>query len=79
MAAKEGKEDVSDMVAGVVAAFVGKHGQVDIRFQRVAVSMSGTPFGVEVNGAVSVTVHMRDLTETERKAHVASNLAAIGH
>jgi len=78
MAPKEGKDDPSAMVSGLIGALVDKHGQVDIRFQKVAVSMPGTPFGLEVSGAVTVVVHMRDLTTEERRAHVASNLAAIG-
>ncbi len=65
------------LVAGLLAALTNKHGQMDIRLDQISLAVPGTPVGVELNGTVSVVVHLRDLTDEERKAHVARNVAAI--
>ena len=70
--------EAADAISGFFAAAIGKHGQLDIRLNRVAISMPGTPLGIEVNGTVTVTMHMREMSDQERRAHVAANLAAIG-
>jgi len=67
------------------AAFVGemlksltdKHGQVDVRVNGLALTFKGTPVGVELNGSITMTVHMRDLSDEEKKAHKSANLSAI--
>jgi len=79
MATREEKATFPDLFAGMVASMVGKHGQMDIRIEKMALTMPGWPLALEVNGKVSVALHLRDLSEEERKAHVASNLASIRH
>ncbi|HYK93273.1 MAG TPA: hypothetical protein VEY07_04430 [Thermoplasmata archaeon] len=64
-------------VSGLVGALANKHGQMDIRLDKVSLGIPGSPLGVELNGTVSVVVHMRDLTDEERKAHITRNVAAI--
>lgn len=70
-------KETEALVAGVIGALANKHGQLDIRLDKVSLGIPGSPLGVELNGSVSVVVHMRDLTDEERKAHVNRNLAAI--
>ncbi len=65
------------LIAGVLSALTGKHGQVDIRLDRVSLALPGTPIALQLTGTVSVVAHLRDLTDEERKAHVARNVAAI--
>ena len=74
---KPSKEGSAAFVDGVLGALIDRHGQVDIRVDKLSVTMPGSPFGLEVNGTVTITVHMRDLTPAEKQAHVASNVAAI--
>jgi hypothetical protein len=52
----------------IVEALSNRHGQVDIRLDRFAVRL---PFGgeIELTGALSVSVHLRELSDRERKAH----------
>jgi hypothetical protein len=78
MAIKTMKDDSPGAVFNdLVGTLVGKHGQLDIRLQRVAVTMPGTPLGFEVNGTVTVSLHLRELSDEERRAHVAANVAAL--
>jgi hypothetical protein len=52
----------------MVEALSNRHGQVDIRLDRVSMKL---PFAgeVEVSGTLTVSVHLRELTDRERKAH----------
>lgn len=74
---KQTKEDMAGFVDGLIEALIDRQGQVDIRVQKLAVTVPGSPIGLEMNGTVTVTVHLRDLSDDEKKAHVASNVAAI--
>lgn len=74
---KDGKEANPGLIGGMLSALIDRHGQVDIRLQKVNVSMPGSALGLELNGTVTVTVHLRDLTPAEKQAHAESNVAAI--
>lgn len=52
----------------MVEALSNRHGQVDIRLERFSVKL---PFGgsIELTGTMSVSVHLRELSDRERKAH----------
>ena len=52
----------------VVAALQNRQGQVDIRLDRFSMKL---PFAgeIEVSGSLSLSVHFRELSERERKAH----------
>ena len=66
------------LIAGLVQALADKHSQLDINFQKTGVRILGLQqFGVELNGVVSVTVHMRDLTEEEKRASATKNVALM--
>jgi hypothetical protein len=65
------------MVEGIVDAMVNKHGQLDIRLKNVKMSLVGTRFGMRVDGTLTIAVHMRDLSDEEKAAHAASNVAAV--
>jgi hypothetical protein len=70
-------QEAEAFVAGLLGALANKHGQMDIRLDKISLGIPGSPLGVELNGTVSLVVHMRDLTEDERKAHVSRNISAI--
>ncbi len=55
-------------IVDLVEALSNRHGQVDVRLDHLAVRL---PLGgeVELSGTVSVSVHLRELSERERKAH----------
>ncbi|MCI4358492.1 MAG: hypothetical protein L3J95_02675 [Thermoplasmata archaeon] len=65
------------LVGEVLKALTDKQGQVDIRLKHVALDWKGTPLGLELNGTVTVSVHMHDLNEKEKQALREANLVAI--
>lgn len=60
----------------MVQALSNRQGQVDIRLDRFAVKL---PFGgqIELSGVLSVSVHLRELSEPERKAHESRQVRAL--
>ncbi|MCI4352575.1 MAG: hypothetical protein L3K14_04225 [Thermoplasmata archaeon] len=66
----------SGMVEDLIAALSDKHTQLDLQLRSVRLNLAGTRLGLELNGVVTMTAHMRDLTEKERDAHITHNIAA---
>lgn len=62
---------------GFVEALADRHSQVDINFSGVTVRLPNSPVAVELNGLLTLTVHMRDLTADEARASAARNVAAM--
>ncbi len=64
-------------IADMVEALSNRQGEVDIRLDRLSVRF---PFGgeIELSGALSVSVHLRPLSERERKAHEGRQLRQLG-
>ncbi|MDG6924368.1 MAG: hypothetical protein JRN67_13885 [Nitrososphaerota archaeon] len=68
----------SGLVEGLVEALANKHSQLDINFQKTGVRILGMQqLGIELNGVVTLTVHMRDLTEEEKQASATKNVALM--
>lgn len=63
--------------AEMLEALSNHHGQVDIRLERLSLRLPFTGTPVELNGNVSVSVHLRELSDKERSAHVAKQLRAL--
>jgi len=72
----EGEAMGKGLVEGLIGALSDKHTQLDVQLRSLTLSFGGTQLGLELNGTVTVAVHMRDLTEGERDAHVAHAIAA---
>lgn len=66
-----------EIVGGILRAMTDKHGQVDVRLKGISLTWKGTPLSLELNGTISVTAHLRDLSDKEKQAHRDANLAAI--
>jgi hypothetical protein len=64
-------------LAGLLEALANKHSELDLDFQKVTVTLPNMNMSVELNGLISVSVHMRDMTEEEKKALAAKNVAAL--
>jgi hypothetical protein len=60
----------------VVEALSNRQGQVDIRLDRFSLKL---PFAgeIELSGTMTVSVHLRELSERERKAHEGRQLRAL--
>jgi hypothetical protein len=75
--ASETEQMSKGMVEGWIEAIRDKHGQLDIRFQNLSLSVAGGRMGVSVTGGITVSVHMRDLSDSEKDAHVNSQIANL--
>ncbi len=62
---------------GLLEALADKHSQLDINLQGVNIKLPSTRLGVELNGLVTLTAHVRDLTEEEKKTSSAKNIAVM--
>jgi len=68
----------SGLIEGLIEALANKHAQLDINFQNAGVRILGMQqLGIELNGVVTLKVHMRDLTEEEKTALATKNVATI--
>ena len=65
------------VIAGLLEALADKHSQLDINLQKVTIKLPNMQVGVELDGLVTVTVHMRNLTEDEKKASAARNVGMM--
>ena len=66
---------------GVIEALANKHSQLDINFQRTSIKFPGIQQSLELNGTITVSVHMRELTSEEKQALAQKNVALVtsGH
>jgi hypothetical protein len=62
---------------GLVEALANKQSEVDLNFQRTSVRFPGMPVALEINGTITLSVHMRDLTDEEKQALASRNIAAL--
>jgi hypothetical protein len=65
------------MLAGLLEALANKHSELDLNFQKVSVTLPNVRMSVELNGTITVSVHMRDMTEEETKALSAKRVEML--
>lgn len=65
------------LVEGIIDALSDKHSQLDVRLQDLTLALGDTRLALKLSGTVTVSVHMRDLTDAEKDAHVQANIKAI--
>jgi hypothetical protein len=65
------------LVEGVIDALTDKHSQLDLRLRALTLSLGDSRLSLKLSGDLSVAVHLRDLSEEEKAAHVASTVASI--
>ncbi len=74
---KSVEEVETGLFEGLLEALADKHSQLDINLQGVNIKLPSTRLGVELNGLVTLTAHVRDLTEEEKKTSSAKNIALM--
>jgi hypothetical protein len=67
----------SEFFPKLLEAMSGRHAQFDLNLQGITMSLPGTPIGIEISGLVTMTVHMRDMTDGEKKASASKNVALM--
>jgi hypothetical protein len=62
---------------GLVEALANRHGEVNVRLEHLTLRLPLMPEPVELNGSVSISMHLRELTEKERSARVAKEIRIL--
>ena len=70
-------EPERSIVAEFLEALSDKHSQVDVNLQGMSVKFPSTGMSLEFNGLVTVTCHVRDLTDDEKKASATKNVTMM--
>jgi hypothetical protein len=64
----------SNLFQEFVQAISDHHGQMDIRLDHLELRIPLIRESVELNGTISVSVHMRELSDREKQARVAKEI-----
>jgi hypothetical protein len=65
------------VIAGLLEALADKHSELNINLQKVTIKLPNMQVGVELDGLITVTVHMRNLTDDEKRASAARNVGMM--
>ena len=65
------------LLEGLVTALSDKQGQVDVRLEGVTLSMGDSRLAVHLSGALTISVHLRELTDAEKDAHASATVARV--
>ncbi|MCI4373555.1 MAG: hypothetical protein L3K02_07945, partial [Thermoplasmata archaeon] len=60
-----------------MSAMVNQRGELDLRLEGVSLKLPFLAEPVELNGTVTVSFHVRELTEKEREARVAKEVRML--
>ena len=74
---KENSEKDAKFFEGLMESLADKHSQLDINFQKTNIRLPGMEKSFEIDGLVTFSVHVRDLTEEEKKASSKKNLVMM--
>jgi hypothetical protein len=77
MSEGKAKEMEKGVFGGVLEALANKHSKLELNFEKVSVTLPNVRMSLELNGTVTLSVHMREMTEEENKALAAKNVAMI--
>jgi len=64
----------SNFFQDFVQAISDHHGQMDIRLDHLELRLPILRESLELNGTISVSVHMRELSDREKQARVSKEL-----
>ena len=53
------------------------HGQIDLRIEHLALRLPRIEDPVEVNGVISITVHLRGISDEEKRALTSREVKAL--
>ena len=59
---------------GLIEALANKHSELELNLKKVTVSLPSLQMSVELDGVVSLSVHMREMSDEEKKALSAKNV-----
>lgn len=62
---------------GMISALANKHSELELNFDRTTLRFPTLQMSVELSGAITLSVHMRDMSEEEKKALASKKIAAM--
>jgi hypothetical protein len=65
------------LLENLIEALAGRASQIDLSFNRTSIGIPRLRTNLELNGTISVTVHMRDMTDSEKEAYAQRASAAL--
>lgn len=74
---KENSGKEVNFLEGLIESLADKHSQLDINFQKTNIKLPGMEKTFEIDGLVTFSVHVRDLTEEEKKASTKKNVVMM--
>lgn len=77
MVQSKGAEEAMNIMEGILGALSDKHSQLDINLQGMSMKFPTLGMSVECDGIVTLTAHIRDITEDEKKASASKNVAMM--
>jgi len=69
--------NVANPLVDLIEALSDRHGELELSLDRVTLKLPLLPDPVEVNGTLTVSMHLRDLSEKEKGAHVARRVRKL--
>jgi hypothetical protein len=67
----------SNLFQDFVEAVSNRHGQMDIHLDHLSVRLPLLRESIELSGTISVSLHMRELSDKERQARVTKELQTL--
>jgi len=66
-----------NILVELVEALSDRHGQIDLRLDHLALRLPMIRESIELNGQVSVSLHLRDLSDKEKSARAAREIRLL--
>lgn len=66
-----------NMLLDLVEALSDRRGELDIRLEHLSLRIPMVPESIELNGQVSVSLHLRDLSDKEKSARAAKEIRLL--
>lgn len=64
-------------VEGLIEALKDQHSELEVRLEGMTLSLPGTHLSIQMSGTLTVSVHMRELTDQEKEAYASANVAHL--
>lgn len=75
--AQKSTDAEKSIIEGVLEALSDKHSELDINLQGMSVRLPAFGMSVECNGHITLSAHVRDMTEDEKKASASRNVSMM--
>jgi hypothetical protein len=74
----EGRNEISKgLVEGVIEAIKDQQSALEVRLDDLTLSLPGIHMAVQLSGALTVSMHVRELTPEEKQAYASANVAHL--